>query len=134
MMVIDPSLAAAWVLPDESNAVAESVLEGVVREGARVPALFWYELRNLLLMAERRKRLPPNEAEIAFARVRGLPIEERTVEDGPVFGLARRHRLTAYDAAYLALALAERLGIATNDARLAEAARREGITVSGLTP
>jgi predicted nucleic acid-binding protein len=66
--------------------------------------------------------------------VRGLPIEERTVEDAAIFGLARRHRLTAYDAAYLALAIAEHLGIATNDGTLAEAARREGVTVSGRTP
>ena len=48
-----------------------------------------------------------------------------------VIALARRHRLTVYDAAYLELALRERLELATLDAALAEAARREGIAVTG---
>jgi predicted nucleic acid-binding protein len=43
--------------------------------------------------------------------------------------LARRHRLTVYDAAYLELALREGLALATLDTALAEAARAEGVSV-----
>jgi predicted nucleic acid-binding protein len=45
--------------------------------------------------------------------------------------LARRHRLTVYDAAYLELALREHLPLATLDASLAAAARQEGVTILG---
>ena len=55
-----------------------------------------------------------------------LPIAVRTADDDlDVLSLARKHVLTAYDAAYLALALAERLPLATLDKRLAQAARAE---------
>ena len=52
-------------------------------------------------------------------------------DETAIMAVARRHRLTVYDAAYLELALRERLDLATLDASLAEAARREGVTVIG---
>jgi predicted nucleic acid-binding protein len=52
-------------------------------------------------------------------------------DEREVMALARRHRLTVYDAAYLELALREELPLATLDAALAEAARREGVLVLG---
>jgi predicted nucleic acid-binding protein len=45
--------------------------------------------------------------------------------------LARRHRVTVYDAAYLELALREGLPLATLDAALADAARAEGVALLG---
>jgi len=45
--------------------------------------------------------------------------------------LARRHRLTVYDAAYRELALREALPMATLDAALASAARAEMVLLVG---
>ena len=67
-----------------------------------------------------------------MAVVRRLPIVDKGIgDDGRVLDLARSRNLSAYDATYLALALAERLPLATLDRRLAEAARAEGVTILG---
>jgi predicted nucleic acid-binding protein len=47
------------------------------------------------------------------------------------FSASLRHRLTAYDASYLALAAGEKRSLATLDNALAAAARTEGVTVVG---
>ena len=58
-----------------------------------------------------------------------------TVDSSPneiqVLTLARRHRLTVYDAAYLELALREGLPLATLDEALASAARAETVLLIG---
>ncbi len=130
-IVVDPSFAASWFLPDEGNAAGEAVLDHVAHASGRVPALFWHELRNLLLMAERRGRIPPQEGDQIMLRARALNVVEGPTDDRATLELARRHRLSAYDAAYLALALSERVPIATADAALARAARRENVEVQG---
>ena len=45
--------------------------------------------------------------------------------------LARRHRLTVYDAAYLVLALRKGVALATLDTMLAVAARAETVSLLG---
>jgi predicted nucleic acid-binding protein len=131
-MVVDASLAASWVLPDEYNEAADTVLNQLTGAVARVPTLFWHELRNILLVAERRSRLPQGGAEAALLRLRRLPIDEAGAgSDAAVLALAAKHALTAYDAAYLALAIADRLYLATIDRALAEAARHESVPLLG---
>jgi predicted nucleic acid-binding protein len=131
-LVVDASIAAAWVLPDEQNEAADAVMTRLAGITARVPTLFWHELRNILLMAERRGRLPVGGAEANVLRLRRLPIEEAGAGgDATVLALATRHRLTAYDAAYLALAVNDGLPLATTDRALAEACRREAVPLLG---
>ena len=56
--MIDSSLALAWALPDETSKEADRFLGRIsVRSILWVPALWWYEMANALLMAQRRKRL-----------------------------------------------------------------------------
>ena len=55
--VADASVAAAWVLADEGAAVADLALDRLGEETATVPKIFWHELRNLLLSAQRRGRI-----------------------------------------------------------------------------
>jgi predicted nucleic acid-binding protein len=50
-------------------------------------------------------------------------------DESEVLTLARRHRLTVYDAAYLELARREALPLATLDSELANAARAEKVMV-----
>jgi predicted nucleic acid-binding protein len=129
--VIDASLAAAWLLPEEHSDAADRVMASIAAP-CLVPTLFWFEIRNILVMAERRGRLFSGGGLIAMERVRRLPIEDAgTGGDSHVLLLAASHALSAYDAAYLALAISRSAPLATLDRRLAAAARAEAIAVLG---
>lgn len=131
MIVVDASIAAAWLLPEEDSEAAETLIAGLSQRSP-VPSLFWHELRNILVMAERRGRIVAGEAAAAMGRLRRLPLDDAGAgSDGAVLALASAHRLTAYDAAYLALAQERGLPLATLDLKLAGAARREGVPLLG---
>lgn len=128
--VIDASLAGAWLLPDEAGDEAIAVGRRMLREGACAPALFPQEICNLLLMALRRGRITDEAFWRQLTHVENLQV--RIHAAGPArrnAELALAHGLTAYDAAYLALALAKGLPLATLDRRLRQAARAEGVAV-----
>ncbi len=126
--VPDASVAAAWVLPDEEAELADLALDRLGTEAASVPDVFWHELRNLLLTAERRGRIDSRHADNSLSRLRRLPIRSAAeTDDRHVMALAREHRLTAYDASYLALAIREACPLASLDQRLTEAAAAEGV-------
>ena len=126
--VPDASIAAAWVLPVEEAALADRALDRLGAETAKAPGVFWHELRNLLLTAERRGRIDERHADASMARLRRLPIVcPGETDDREVMALARAHRLTAYDASYLALAIREGCALASLDRRLNEAAAAEGV-------
>ena len=130
--VTDASVAAAWVLPDEEAALADLALERLFGEEAWVPGLFWSELRNVLLSAERRGRIDQHYADAAIARIRQLSVRcPGEPEDHRILALARSHRLTAYDASYLALAIREGCPLASLDHRLNDAASAEGVAPFG---
>jgi predicted nucleic acid-binding protein len=129
-VVVDASIAAAWVLPDEQNADANAVLLRLNATGDVIPTLFWYEALNLCLLAERRRRIRIGEA--CHGRLRQLNLHVRDMEDDHVLlSIALKHRLSAYDAAYLAMAVGQNLPLATSDRRLATAARTEAIVILG---
>lgn len=128
--VIDASLAGAWLLPDESGDDAVAIGRRMLREGACAPALFPQEVCNLLLIALRRGRMSDDAFWRQLARVESLSVRIRsTGSTRRNAELALAHGLTAYDAAYLALALAEGLPLATLDRRLRDAAQAEGVAV-----
>jgi predicted nucleic acid-binding protein len=129
--VIDASLAAAWLLPEEYSAAAESIIVSIAAP-CPVPSLFWFEIRNIMAMSERRGRIGGGEALLGMERVRRLPIEDAGVGgDGGTLLQAGRYMLSAYDAAYLALALNRSVPLATLDRKLAAAARKETVSVLG---
>ncbi|MER8509649.1 type II toxin-antitoxin system VapC family toxin [Mesorhizobium sp. M0228] len=130
-LVLDASIAAAWLLPEEHSAVAETLVAGLTGRSP-VPSLFWHEARSVVLMAERRSRIAAGEAATAMARLRRLPLEDAGGgSDGAVLALAAAHGLSAYDAAYLALAIETELPLATLDRKLAVAARGKGVHIFG---
>ena len=129
--VVDASVVIAWAFK-EQHATAERALARIQAEDAIVPALWWYELRNVLVLGERQGRL----TERATARfLRDISRLAITIDSSPneaqVLTLARRHRLTVYDAAYLELAGREALPLATLDEELAAAARAEQVALIG---
>ncbi len=129
-LVLDASIVACWILPDEKNAKADLALDELERERAIVPEIWGYEVRNLLVMNERRGRISQaiTTAGLEFLSVLPIDIERDTDEDATL-GLARKHRLTYYDAAYLELARRKGLPLATLDAELIAAAKAERVVL-----
>ncbi|NKL05206.1 type II toxin-antitoxin system VapC family toxin [Rhizobium leguminosarum] len=127
--VVDASVAAAWLLADEESRTAEEALSFLETEDALVPDLFWHEMRNILLTAERRKRISNEDVLACLMRLTSLPLRTVSSEDHlPILRLAGKYQLSAYDAAYLALAVAENVSLATLDAGLERAASAESLT------
>ncbi|WP_027488108.1 type II toxin-antitoxin system VapC family toxin [Allorhizobium undicola] len=130
--VVDASIAGAWLLPDEENLLAEQAMARMADEDAIAPDLLRHEIRSILLSAEQRGRISDDFVHSALARFRGLPLQlGGPGDDTEVVRLSRKYRLSAYDAAYLAIALLEQLPLATLDRRLADAARSEGVVILG---
>jgi len=129
ILVVDASVAISWLADDERSAYADAVLTAASSDRVVVPALWHWEIANTLVVLERRGRLA--DAGGAYASViRHLPIDvanDATHKRGlDEIELAQRHQLSAYDAAYLALARSRELLLATLDKRLAGAASAEG--------
>ncbi len=132
-LVLDGSIAVAWCFEDEAGPETDALLERVGDEGAVVPVLWYLELGNVLVQAERRGRVRVADTAARLELIGDLPI---ATDDGiPVRGLrevlalARAETLTTYDAAYLELAMRRGLPLATKDRALRAAARRVGVRV-----
>jgi predicted nucleic acid-binding protein len=129
--VIDASVIAAWAL-DEGDRVAESAAQQLRADPAIVPGLLWWELRNVLVIAERYGRLTEERTSEFLSAFSQIAITvDRSPDEAALLRLARRHRLTVYDAAYLELALRQTLPLATLDRALAGAAHTEGVPLIG---
>ena len=131
--VLDASVTLCWCFRDEQNPLAD-VAFALLQNGAEavVPTLWWFEIRNGVTLGLRKRRIDEIEMAAFFVRltemlirVTGLP------ETFAVLSLARRHRLTFYDAAYLELAQRENIPLATLDQALASAATAEGVPLIG---
>ena len=126
--VVDASVVAAWFLPDETNEIANLALSRLENDDALAPDLLLHEMRNILLMAERRNRIEIEDVLTILSRLENMPITIVTDNDAiSIVRLARKHGLTAYDAAYLSLALTANTPLATADKKLAAAAKAENV-------
>ena len=133
-IVIDVSIAAAWCFPDEQAAAAERVLEDLPRLGGVIPWLFWYEIRNVLIVNERRARIDRTDSARFLIRLRDLRLLHDEAHDGDaMMALARGHSLSAYDAAYLETALAPRRQPGDPGPGLGECRHRRGRLRNPLT-
>lgn len=131
--VLDASVTASWALWDENHPVAEFARFQLQQETAMVPSLWWFEIRNLLVVNERRGRLTEGDSQRFLRELDILGIvQDRAPTEAEVLRLARVHRLSVYDAAYLELALRENAGLATLDSALVRAARREAVSLIGM--
>jgi predicted nucleic acid-binding protein len=127
---LDCSMMLAVILPDEGSELSDKFFRGLADEDLWVPALFWYELSSVLSRASRQDRL--READVTHAIE---IIKQVMVKTDYLLGteaiqrsreLARKFGISAYDAAYLELALRRGIGLATLDERLARAAKKAG--------
>lgn len=136
-VVLDSSIALAWVLPAEATAAAWVVYQRVAERGAWVPDLWRLEVANALTMAARRRRVTAEFRDAALADLAALEIamdrETSRHAWGATLPLADRFRLTVYDAAFLELALRRSLPLASLDRELRRAATALGIELLGAT-
>jgi predicted nucleic acid-binding protein len=134
MLVLDVSVLICLAYKEERAEAAGKVVAEVAQRGAVVPTLFWFELRNGLLMGERRKRISQAMAEKFLKSVDTLPLTVDDLKDSDVvMSLARQHGLTVYDAAYLELAKRVGLPLATLDGALRQAALEERVALAIAT-
>ena len=134
--VMDSSITMAWGFEDEKTSYTEAILNAVSAGSmAVVPTLWSYEVLNVLVTAQRRKRMTQAQA-LRFWR--GLQSFSIRIDENhqtshsslELMSLAEQHHLTAYDAAYLELALREGLPLATLDESLKKAAKAAGVPIA----
>jgi predicted nucleic acid-binding protein len=128
-LVLDASALAGWLMPDEAGTDLLSLAGR--HDVFMAPVLLWAEIRNILIVGERRGRISREQVDQSIETIGELGIMlDTSPSSAVVLGLCRRHRLTAYDALYLELALRENAELTTLDAALARAARDEGVSVA----
>jgi predicted nucleic acid-binding protein len=126
--VLDASVTASWVLEDEGDPASDVAFERIRSDPAWVPLIWWFELRNTLIVNERRGRLTMTDTMSFLQSLSRTKLHLDTLPDeGRILALARQYRLTVYDSAYLELAMREGLSLATLDRALANSARAEGV-------
>jgi predicted nucleic acid-binding protein len=133
-LVLDNSVSSAWCFRDESNSYTEAILQTATKDGGAVaPALWPIELANVLVVAERRKRITTEQREAFLKNLADLDIEIQTITTAQIFqqemSLAIAHRLSVYDATYLGVAIRQQLPLATQDKQLIRAANDVGVAI-----
>jgi len=131
--VLDASIAACWAFQDEDHPDADLAFRRICAEEAVVPCLWWFEVRNILVVNERRRRITEPETSAFLLNLSRLRIRvDHVPDERAVLRLARTRLLSVYDAAYLELAQRESIPLATLDYGLRKAAADEGVSlVSG---
>jgi predicted nucleic acid-binding protein len=134
--IVDASVGFSWVYPNQASVETDKLLE-LVESGSVivVPSLWFLEVANGLLAAQRRKLLIAAERRKALERLSALTFSVDEEGSRAAFQktshLAEKHGLSVYDAAYLEIALRRRLPLGSRDEALRKAAKRSGVTVLG---
>jgi predicted nucleic acid-binding protein len=129
--VLDSSVALAWCFRDEQDTYSLRVAGALLEREAVVPLLWRIEVANCMLTGERTKRSEQTDTANWTWYLENLPIRTDDRSDPWIFDsilpIARKHGLTAYDTAYLELALRRGLPLATLDKKLRAAMKEAGV-------
>ena len=128
--VLDASVTACWAFDDEDHPDARLAFDRMRAEEGIVPGLWWFEVRNILIVNERRRRITESNTASFLQNLSLLRFRvDQALDENAALRLARAHRLSVYDAVYLELAQREGLPLATLDAELRRAATVEGVAL-----
>jgi len=131
--VIDNSVVMAWCFEDQANTYSDHVLDSLEKFEAVVPAIWPLEVGNVLLVAERKKKLTEADSIRFLSLLNKLPIivDQESPERiwGEIISLARHTQISTYDASYLDLAMRSDFPIATQDKGLIAAAKRVNVAL-----
>jgi predicted nucleic acid-binding protein len=126
--VLDCSITMAWCFADEANDRSDEVLELLKESNAIVPSIWTLEVINVLHVAERKKRITPTQSNTFINLLAALPIEvDMSLNDLPnkqILEISRKYKISAYDAAYLELALRKKVPLFSFDMALCIAAKK----------
>jgi len=131
--VIDNSVVMSWCFKDETSEYTDAVLNRLEYSTAFVPSIWPLEVGNVLLVAERNKRLRQADSIRFIALLSELPIivepesPDRMMNE--IVSIARAYDLSTYDASYLDLAMRKGIPIATLDKSLLRAAKKSNVPV-----
>jgi predicted nucleic acid-binding protein len=129
-LVVDASVSASWLFKDEKDLHAEQALQSLGEAHGLVPQLWHYEMRNIMLVAQRRGRLSQDGMISRINALDDLPLETDTDPDlDYALTLAEAHALSFYDAFYLELALRRQARLSSLDGQLVKAARSKGVKI-----
>jgi predicted nucleic acid-binding protein len=138
--VLDASVTAAWLLPDEANEHTRRLYALIRRDEVepQAPNLWQWECTNIIANGVRRGRIPQAAVEGSGSVLEAVRHRVELHELAPPqhkasLGIALDAGLSAYDAGYLWLARSLNLPLATFDKRLSEAATRSGIGILDLS-
>lgn len=131
--MLDNSVCAAWCFEDQATEYTDAVLRSVINGSEVVVPLIWrLEIANALVVAERRRKISRESADLFLRSLQQFNITVDLTGSDHVFGEvlvhARTHQRSAYDASYLELARRRRLPFATRDEPLKKAAQELGIS------
>ena len=138
--VLDNTVTMAWCFTEEANDLTETLLGRLssLTDTALVPALWLYEVANVTELATRKGRISAEKGSAFLASLADLPIDVESpilpLMFTSVRALAGRHKLTAYDASYLDLAIRRKLPLATSDNALVRAADAAGVDLVSVSP
>lgn len=119
-MIVDSSVLLNAFFPDEQQSTAQSLIQDYIQGKVKLSdsILAGYEITNAIRQAERRQRINQQQVTSILTLFEGLNIPLENVDLQTVLFLARQFNRTAYDAAYLALALSTNDKFITGDLRL----------------
>jgi len=130
--IVDASVGFAWVYQGRATPETDRLLNDVAA-GATVvvPALWFLEMSNVLLVAQRRHRLTAGQRKAAMEKLTAMQLTVDEEGSRNAFGntseLAELYGLSIYDATYLEWALRRSLPLASRDEALRNAARQCGL-------
>lgn len=129
--VLDNSVVCGWLFEAQATDYSHTIAQRMEHSRAIAPALLRLEYTNVLRSACLRGKLIASQAQDMLGMLERLPIDidDAGTDTRQLLALALRYELSSYNAAYLDLALRRQLPIATQDAALADAARRAGVGV-----
>lgn len=135
-LVLDSSVALAWVYADETSDAVLGLFERIAADGAWIPGLWRWEIANVLQLNVRRGRHDQNFRDGALSSLALLPVKVDAEADRQAWSaalqLAGRHGLTVYDASYLEIASRRKIPLATLDRQLRAAAQAENVQLLGM--
>lgn len=126
--VIDAFVTMPWFFPDEVTASTEGLLDALSAQPLWAPALWVLECATVLQSVQRRGRIDSNRRVEIAGELDALPVR---VDNEPLAvsafdRLGATHGLSAYDAAYIDLALRCFLTRVSLEARLVTATKALG--------